>query len=55
MDELTHDLRQLAAAMTGEGPVPVTAENEGQMIRVLAAALRSASEGRIVSLGTAGT
>ncbi len=47
--------RQLAAAMAGEGPVPVTAESAGQVIRVLEAALRSASEGRIVSLGTVGT
>lgn len=43
--------RQLAAAMAGEGPVPVTAESAGQVIRVLEAALRSASEGRSVSLG----
>lgn len=47
--------RQLAAAMAGEGPVPVTAESAGQVIRVLEAALRSAAEGRIVSLGTVGT
>jgi scyllo-inositol 2-dehydrogenase (NADP+) len=44
-----HFYRQLAAAMRGEGPVPVTAESAGQAIRVLEAALRSAEEGRTVS------
>jgi len=44
-----HFYRQLAAAMRGEGPVPVTAESAGQAIRVLEAALRSADEGRTVS------
>jgi scyllo-inositol 2-dehydrogenase (NADP+) len=38
--------RQLAAAMAGEGPVPVTAESAGQVIRILEAALRSEAEGR---------
>jgi scyllo-inositol 2-dehydrogenase (NADP+) len=42
--------RQLAAAMAGEGPVPVTAESAGQVIRVLEAAHRSAAEGRTVPL-----
>ncbi len=41
--------RQLVAAMSGEGPVPVTAESAGQVIRVLEAARRSASEGRSIS------
>jgi scyllo-inositol 2-dehydrogenase (NADP+) len=43
--------RRLAAAMAGEGPVPVTPESAAQVIRVLEAALRSASEGRTVSPG----
>jgi scyllo-inositol 2-dehydrogenase (NADP+) len=47
--------RQLAAAMAGEGPVPVTAESAGQVIHVLEAALRSAAERRTVSLNAVGT
>jgi scyllo-inositol 2-dehydrogenase (NADP+) len=43
--------RQLAAAMRGEGPVPVTAESASEVIRVLEAAHRSAAEGRTLSLG----
>ncbi len=38
--------RQLATAMAGEGPVPVTAESAGQVIQVLEGALRNASAGR---------
>ncbi len=45
-----HFYRQLAAALAGEGPVPVTAESAGQVIQVLEAALRSAEEGRLVAL-----
>ncbi len=42
--------RQLAAALAGEGPVPVTAESASQVIRILEAAVRSAAEGKRVSL-----
>ncbi|QRK04024.1 oxidoreductase [Archangium violaceum] len=42
--------RQLAAAIAGEGPVPVTAESAAQVIRVLEAAVRSAEEGRRITL-----
>jgi scyllo-inositol 2-dehydrogenase (NADP+) len=42
--------RQLAEAIAGEGPVPVTAESAAQVIRVIEAALRSAEEGRRISL-----
>ncbi|MFY0529334.1 oxidoreductase [Archangium gephyra] len=42
--------RQLAAAIAGEGPVPVTAESAGQVIRVIQAAVRSADEGRRIPL-----
>ncbi|PTL78509.1 oxidoreductase [Vitiosangium sp. GDMCC 1.1324] len=42
--------RQLAAAIAGEGPVPVTAESAAQVIRVLDAAVRSAGEGRRITL-----
>ncbi|HEY0094650.1 MAG TPA: oxidoreductase [Archangium sp.] len=42
--------RQLAAAIAGEGPVPVTAESAGQVIRVIEAAVRSAQEGRRIPL-----
>ncbi|MFY0570600.1 oxidoreductase [Archangium lansingense] len=42
--------RQLAAAIAGEGPVPVTAESAGQVIRVIEAAVRSAEEGRRITL-----
>jgi scyllo-inositol 2-dehydrogenase (NADP+) len=42
--------RQLAAAMRGEGPVPVTAPSAAQVIRVLEAAQRSAAEGRSIRL-----
>lgn len=42
--------RQLAAAIAGEGPVPVTAESAGQVIRVIEAAVRSAEEGRRIPL-----
>jgi scyllo-inositol 2-dehydrogenase (NADP+) len=45
-----HFYRQLATAMAGEGPVPVTAESAGQVILVLEAAQRSAAEGRSVPL-----
>jgi scyllo-inositol 2-dehydrogenase (NADP+) len=38
--------RQLATAMAGEGPVPVTAESAGQVIQVLEAALRHAAAGK---------
>ncbi|WP_225409432.1 oxidoreductase [Stigmatella hybrida] len=41
---------QLAAAIAGQGPVPVTAESAAEVIRVIEAAQRSASEGRRVSL-----
>lgn len=42
--------RQLAAAIAGEGPVPVTAESAGQVVRVIQAAVRSAEEGRRIPL-----
>jgi len=42
--------RQLAAAIAGEGPVPVTAESAGQVIRVIQAAVRSEEEGRRIPL-----
>jgi scyllo-inositol 2-dehydrogenase (NADP+) len=42
--------RQLAEAIAGEGPVPVTAESAAQVNRVIEAALRSAEEGRRISL-----
>jgi scyllo-inositol 2-dehydrogenase (NADP+) len=42
--------RQLAAAMAGEGPVPVTAESAGQVVQLLEAAQRSDAEGRRISL-----
>ncbi|MFL5359313.1 oxidoreductase [Archangium sp.] len=42
--------RQLAEAIAGEGPVPVTAESAGQVIQVIEAALRSAEEGRRITL-----
>ena len=42
--------RQLAEAIAGEGPVPVTAVSAAQVIRVIEAALRSAEEGRRISL-----
>lgn len=42
--------RQLAAAIAGEGPVPVTAESAAQVIRVIEAAVRSAQEGRRIAL-----
>jgi scyllo-inositol 2-dehydrogenase (NADP+) len=42
--------RQLAAAIAGEGPVPVTAASAGQVIRVIQAAVRSAEEGRRIPL-----
>ncbi len=45
-----HFYRQLAVAIAGEGPVPVTAESAGQVIRVIEAALRSAGEGRRITL-----
>ncbi|HYH95397.1 oxidoreductase [Hyalangium sp.] len=43
--------RQLAAAMAGQGPVPVTAASAGQVIRVLETALHSADERRTLQLG----
>jgi scyllo-inositol 2-dehydrogenase (NADP+) len=42
--------RQLARAIQGEGPVPVTAASAAQVIQVLEAAVRSANEGRQVIL-----
>ncbi|WNG45012.1 oxidoreductase [Archangium minus] len=45
-----HFYRQLAAAIAGEGPVPVTAQSAAQVIRVLEAAVRSADEGRRITL-----
>lgn len=42
--------RQLASAIAGQGPVPVTAESAGQVIRVIEAAVRSAEEGRLIPL-----
>jgi scyllo-inositol 2-dehydrogenase (NADP+) len=42
--------RQLAEAIAGEGPVPVTAESAGRVIQVIEAALRSAEEGRRITL-----
>ncbi|MDY7231684.1 oxidoreductase [Hyalangium rubrum] len=42
--------RQLAAAMAGEGPVPVTTESAGQVIQVIEAAVRSACEDRCIPL-----
>jgi len=42
--------RQLARAIAGEGPVPVTALSAARVIQVLEAAVRSATEGRRVSL-----
>ena len=42
--------RQLAVAIAGEGPVPVTAESAAQVIRVIEAAVRSAEEGRRIPL-----
>ncbi|MFE8601610.1 oxidoreductase [Archangium violaceum] len=42
--------RQLAVAIAGEGPVPVTAESAAQVIRVIEAAERSAREGRRIPL-----
>ncbi|MDC0707101.1 oxidoreductase [Stigmatella sp. ncwal1] len=41
---------QLASAIHGNGEVPVTAESAAEVIRVIEAAQRSASEGRRVSL-----
>jgi scyllo-inositol 2-dehydrogenase (NADP+) len=41
--------RQLAVAISGEGPVPVTAGSAGQVIRVIQAAIRSADEGRRIT------
>jgi scyllo-inositol 2-dehydrogenase (NADP+) len=41
---------ELAAAIAGQGPVPVTAESAAEVIRVIEAAQRSASEGRRVTL-----
>ncbi|HYO55106.1 oxidoreductase [Archangium sp.] len=41
--------RQLASAIAGEGPVPVSAESAAQVIRVIEAALRSAEEGRRIT------
>lgn len=38
--------RQLARAIAGEGPVPVTAESAGQVIQVIEAAERSARSGQ---------
>lgn len=43
--------RELATAIAGGGPVPVTAESAGEVIRIIQAAERSAAEGRTVSLG----
>jgi scyllo-inositol 2-dehydrogenase (NADP+) len=42
--------RQLASAIAGQGPVPVTAESAAQVIRVIEAAVRSEREGRRVPL-----
>ena len=42
--------RQLARAMRGEGPVPVTAASAAQVIQVLEAAARGAHEGRRIDL-----
>jgi scyllo-inositol 2-dehydrogenase (NADP+) len=42
--------RQLAAAIAGQGPVPVTAESAAQVIRVIEAAVHSAEEGRRIPL-----
>lgn len=42
--------RQLATAMAGQGPVPVTAESAGQVIQVLEAALHRGTERQSSSL-----
>jgi scyllo-inositol 2-dehydrogenase (NADP+) len=43
---------QLASALAGEGPVPVTVESAAQVIQVIEAALRSHEEGRRISVST---
>lgn len=42
--------RDMAAAVRGEGPVPVPATEAREVIRVLEAALRSSAEGRTILL-----
>ena len=42
--------RQMAAAVRGEGPVPVPAEQAREVIRVIESARRSSAEGRTVAL-----
>jgi scyllo-inositol 2-dehydrogenase (NADP+) len=46
-----HFYRQMARAIAGEGPVPVTAESAAEVIRVIEAAVRSDAEGRRLTLG----
>lgn len=43
--------RQMAAAVRGEGPVPVPAAEARDMLRVIEGARRSSAEGRTVTLG----
>jgi scyllo-inositol 2-dehydrogenase (NADP+) len=43
--------RAMAAAIRGEGPVPVTAEEARDTVRVLEDMLQSSREGRVVALG----
>jgi scyllo-inositol 2-dehydrogenase (NADP+) len=43
--------RAMAAAIRGEGPVPVTAGEARDTVRVIEAALRSSREGRVVAAG----
>lgn len=42
--------REMAAAVRGEGPVPVPAEEAREVVRVLEVAVRSSAEGRTVPL-----
>jgi scyllo-inositol 2-dehydrogenase (NADP+) len=43
--------REMAAAILGEGPVPVPAEEARATVRVIEDALRSGREGRVVAIG----
>ena len=45
----------MAAAVAGEGPVPVAAEEARDTTAVIEAALRSGREGRVVRVGRPGT
>ena len=40
--------REMAAAVRGEGPVPVPAEQARDVIRVIECAMRSSRDGRVV-------